>query len=66
MDTAKVLKRQLSYCLRGAETDAQRHQVQWWLDQVATLARDQPPAASTDAAPVGAGDNLEQEHKPAA
>lgn len=55
MDTAKVLKRQLSYCLRGVETDAQRQQVMWWIDQVARLEADQPSAASTPAtAPVAA------------
>jgi len=49
MDTAKVLKRQLSYCLRGTETDAQRQQVQWWIDQVARLEADQPLVASLSA-----------------
>jgi hypothetical protein len=45
MDTAKVIKRQLSYCLRGVETDAQRQQVMWWIEQVARLEADQPSAA---------------------
>ena len=43
MDTAKVIKRQLSYCLRGAETDSQRAQIQWWIERVAGLEGDQPP-----------------------
>lgn len=54
MDTAKVLKRQLSYCLRGTETDAQRQQVQWWIDQVERLEADQPPVVSM---PASVGDS---------
>lgn len=44
MDTAKVLKRQLTYCLRGAETDAQRDQVRFWIELVDANAHAQPAA----------------------
>ena len=44
MDTGRLLARQLRYCLRGAETEEQRQQVQWWLDKVAELAKQQPSA----------------------
>lgn len=46
MDTGKVISRQLAYCLRGAETEEQRAQVEWWLAKVAELRKQQPPAES--------------------
>lgn len=53
MDTAKVLKRQLTYCLRGAETDAQRDQVRFWIQLVDEHAHAQPAAADEPATTAG-------------
>lgn len=53
MDTAKVITRQLDYCLRAAETTAERQQVEWWRARVDELRAQQPampPPPAADAA----------------